>query len=489
MQVKSLKLMTVFATLLMSSCAKYDFYDELSVENETKKTYGENFVAKFPNVDMNQSWDYSTKAPSYGILSDAAADTKAVTRAYSGNYGEGSFATNYDRWYEVDNATIDWMFTKLTENVNHKDLGKPFYMTTPGNDFTIVPIFQGRANAAFNLHVVIDGVDHEVWTKTADFEIKDDYNDWCLNNWTALSAAWEHDKWDVRGSHGDLVYNTMSGLRVKDNGEPVTVTAVRSRPIDFKNIPAGKPMYFYLYIYDAKNAGDNYCKTGDQQSSLNGTMIALTDAPIPDNLKGEGKQVMVIGCEDAGRESSDWDYNDVALIVYGEKKPEPVIIDGEPVKETVTVRYMIEDLGATDDFDFNDVVIDVATIKEMTPVYSDNKFSHWKDERTYQKAYIRHLGGTLPFILTIGNTELQEMGGNDTFQTSPNTEFDVTGYDFNAHNISIHVRQKQNETVYNKVTFPKAGEAPMIIAVNPDQEWMPERQIVPEDWFYIPEGK
>lgn len=147
---------------------------------------------------------------------------------------------------------------------------------------------------------------------------------------------------------------------------------------------------------------------------------------------------------------------------------------------------MIEDLGATDDFDFNDVVIDVATIKEMTPVYSDNKFSHWKDERTYQKAYIRHLGGTLPFILTIGNTELQEMGGNDTFQTSPNTEFDVTGYDFNAHNISIRVRQKQNETVYNKVTFPKAGEAPMIIAVNPDQEWMPERQIVPEDWFYIP---
>lgn len=483
MQVKSLKLMTVFATLLMSSCAKYDFYDELSVENETKKIYGENFVAKFPNVDMNQNWDYSTKAPSYGLLSDAAVEAKALTRVGSGNYGEGSFSTSGD-WYEVDNETTNWMFSKLTENVNHSDLGKPFYMTTPGNDFTIVPIFQGRANAAFNFHVVIDDVDHEVWTKTADFEIKDDYNDWCLNNWTALSAAWEHDKWDVRGSHGDLVYNTMSGLRVKDNGEPITVTAVRSKKIEFKNIPAGKPMYFYLKIYNALNAGDNYCKTGDEQSSLAGAMIALTDAPIPANL--QGKDAMIIGCEDAGRESSDWDYNDVAFLIYGEKKPEPVIIEGKPVKETVTVRYMIEDLGATDDFDFNDIVIDVATIKEKTPVYEDNKLSYWKDEKTYQKAIIRHLGGTLPFKLTIGNTELAEMGGNDTFQTSPNLEFDVTGYNFNEHNIRVMVKQRANENVYNNVKFPKAGEAPMIIAVNPDQEWMPERQIVPEDWFYVP---
>lgn len=78
------------------------------------------------------------------------------------------------------------------------------------------------------------------------------------------------------------------------------------------------------------------------------------------------------------------------------------------------------------------------------------------------------------------------MGGNDTFQTSPNLEFDVTGYNFNEHNIRVMVKQRANENVYNNVKFPKAGEAPMIIAVNPDQEWMPERQIVPEDWFYVP---
>jgi hypothetical protein len=45
------------------------------------------------------------------------------------------------------------------------------------------------------------------------------------------------------------------------------------------------------------------------------------------------------------------------------------------------------------------------------------------------------------------------------------------------------VEQKNSEGVI-KVQFPKAGEAPMIIAVDPSQGWMTERQSVPADWFY-----
>ena len=37
------------------------------------------------------------------------------------------------------------------------------------------------------------------------------------------------------------------------------------------------------------------------------------------------------------------------------------------------------------------------------------------------------------------------------------------------------------------ITFPKAGEAPMIIAVDPSKEWMKERESVPASWFYIPD--
>jgi hypothetical protein len=34
------------------------------------------------------------------------------------------------------------------------------------------------------------------------------------------------------------------------------------------------------------------------------------------------------------------------------------------------------------------------------------------------------------------------------------------------------------------IKFPKAGEAPMIIAVDPSQQWMKERVSVPSEWFY-----
>jgi hypothetical protein len=125
--------------------------------------------------------------------------------------------------------------------------------------------------------------------------------------------------------------------------------------------------------------------------------------------------------------------------------------------------------------------------KAKTPVYTNGVLTSWNEGETTQKAVIRHLGGTLPFLLTIGNKQLPELGGQSTFQTSPNTEYDVTGWNINSHNISVQVQQKDNQGVYNNVVFPKAGEAPMIIAVDPSQGWMTERQSVPESWFYISE--
>ena len=94
----------------------------------------------------------------------------------------------------------------------------------------------------------------------------------------------------------------------------------------------------------------------------------------------------------------------------------------------------------------------------------------------------------MPFILTIGNTEYSA-GGKDSFGDSPNTEFDVTGWTglTGNHNISVKVKQNTNDGVYYNVKFPKAGEVPMNIGVDPTQSWMTERQSVPESWFYTSE--
>ena len=37
--------------------------------------------------------------------------------------------------------------------------------------------------------------------------------------------------------------------------------------------------------------------------------------------------------------------------------------------------------------------------------------------------------------------------------------------------------------VINDITFPKMGEAPKVIAVDPTTNWMFERTPAPESWF------
>ncbi|MBQ8154352.1 MAG: hypothetical protein IJ069_11910 [Prevotella sp.] len=484
----------------MTSCVKDDL-DMTQTEKAAKASYAENFSKKYPNVSLNQNWDFSSKYNNYTL------GEIPVMRSLNRATEVGKYAMNKD-WYEVDNQTLDWMHEKLVEGENHTSLGRPFYMKAPGNDFTIVPIYQGQAGAMWDLHVVIGGVDYKVWekinfetlggtepapgqraeqneTEEGTIQIKDLDSD----EWHNMHGQW----YDWGYGHWSSLYNTDGSDRwTPDWSDHNKVTAVRSRSYTFTGFPVGTEMYFYLDITADGNERNgetitrHYQDVGDQQTSLKGMMLALTDCPVPANLTGN--QVMIVGCEDADKEGSDWDLNDLVLLVYGQRVPQPVEIkEGETINEVKTVRYMIEDLGATDDFDFNDIVVDVSEIRSITPtytVYSDKTVTTWKETGYRQEATIRHLGGTLPFILTIGDTELQERQG--VLGADPDETLEVSGWDINRHNVSIKVRQSANSGVYNNVSFPKAGEAPMIIAVDPSTKWMAERVSVPETWFYVP---
>ena len=461
MKTNAKQLMMVVAAAALTACSSNtDLYDT-NVINEgkqvsVKESYVENFAKKYPNVDLNQSWDFSTKQSDYRM----GSNTKVRTRANDGGITAGS-------WYEVDNNTLTWMHEQLVEGQDNRSLGNPFYMTVPGNDFTIIPIYQGQAGAMWNLHVVVDGVDYLVWekinktslggsdenvqdeTKTGTIQIKDLDND----EWHNLHGQW----YDWGYGHWNSLYNTDGTDRwTPDWSEKNQVTAVRSTPYTFHDFPVGAEMYFYLDVtvsgsgdWDGKYHEIN--NVGAHESSLKGQMLALQNVPRPANI-AEDNEVMIIGCEDADLKDSDWDCNDVVFLVYGKTVPKPIKIEeGDEIEEVKTVRYMIEDLGSTDDFDFNDIVVDVTEIRTISPTYKE-----------------------------------YAAGGQDTFQTSPDLKLDdVTGWTGlnGVHNVSIEVESKNSEGVF-KVQFPKAGEAPMIIAVDPSQGWMTERQSVPADWFY-----
>ncbi len=460
--VKKMMAMAI-TTLGLAACSNTDMFDDTAVEKDVKATYAENFTKKYPGVDLNQSWDYSCKSFNYALPSGIS---KVRTRA-------GGDPFSFGDWYYVEKATLDYMHNELPEGVDNRSKGHPFYMTVPSEDFTIVPIYQGIASAAWELWAVIGDQKYNVWFKNDRIEIKDIGN----QEWhSTVRYSWEgYEYWN------ELTFNSDGSNIHTHDGRVNLVTDVRSAEINFHNQTVGEPMYFYLKI-TTESDPIRYDQWAEQ-SSLKGMMIAL-DCDKPTNLP-DNYEAMIIGCEDADKSASDWDCNDVVFMVYGEKKPEVIdVTEGTPIVQTREARYFIEDLGSTDDFDFNDIVIDMIQTITSTPILTNGVVTGIRPGETTQKAIIRHLGGTLPFKLKIGNTELEEMGGQQTFQTSPDLEFDVTGWNPDTHNISVQVQQKDNQGVYNNVVFPRAGEAPMIIAVDPSQDWMPERQSVPSDWFY-----
>lgn len=446
----------MLAALSLAACQNKDLYDEQAKEKDTKAQYAANFVEKYSNVSLNQSWDFSNKNEAYSLPTSGQGGRRAA-RAAEYQVAKGDV-------YEVDNNTLTWMKNKLKGGVDNRSLGKPFYMTTPANSFTIVPIYQGLATSVWELHAVIDGVDFKIMEKGKDLWVKQNAN----SDWQSVES----------------LHATDESKRNTENAY-----AVKGQTYTFNNVPVGVEMYFYLTITKVNTAKYSYT-LNSQLSSLNGMMLSLNDCPRPANI-AEDNQVMIIGCEDVNDNpsqgvKSDNDMNDIVFMIYG--KPEvPGIIEiteETTIERKSTVRYMIEDLGSTNDFDFNDIVVDVSEIQSSHAVFTNGILTGWTDSGKRQEAVIRHLGGTLPFVLTIGNTELAEHVG--VLGADIEEKYEVSGWDKNLHNIGVKVKQAENTTVYNNVVFPKAGEAPMIIAVEPTQAWMTERQSVPDTWFYIP---
>ena len=106
----------------------------------------------------------------------------------------------------------------------------------------------------------------------------------------------------------------------------------------------------------------------------------------------------------------------------------------------------------------------------------------------------------LDFTLQIG-TKTWTKKGKFTITDMLNTGWNNTEIDYNgvldritiednswnpdANNISVTVQGRGDDQGVKTITFPKKGAAPMIIAVDPTNEWMKECKSVPRDWFTI----
>ena len=503
-------MMAVLGTI---SCSK-DLYDEGKAE-ELKQAefaakeaqlvdqYKANFEKKYGEIDPNQSWDFSTRDFTF-----CTGSSQTRTRGWEDIFDFLNWLTRpeapanpvsslygRDQWYEVPSATLSLMGTVFGEgrdNTNNLMDGTFFEMTVPENDFYIMPIFMGQSGGKFELYLSVHiGDDAQGKPVYADYKV------W--SKWDNLQYKLANDR-----NWRDVRTDNRSGLNTKD------ATAIRTKPlkISVANLPKGK-MQFYLKITEKASVYNN---TNDKLGCVNGFIkeyqfnagdVNLSSLPGINANSTDPIQCKFFGCEDASTDKSDKDFNDVVFLCYGQPKVPQSTTITEYSREN-RKRYMIEDLGDADDRDFNDIVVDVVetevakveTYQDGTPL---NGYENPNYVKTGTRAEIRALGGTLDFELTIGNTPWRKSDKmpenwtemvntpNPNYNLEPLFTYAVDGFDSELNNISVKVFLKDgtNKNV-RQVNFPKTGGVPMIIAVDPDQEWAVERGEFPFKQYLKP---
>lgn len=475
---KSFSLLVVAACAGMSlaSCNnEVDYFDPNKAEENTKASYEANFISQFGMVRADKSWDLSTKKTSY-----------LTTRGTEGITTKSVEGIN---WGLVNNvpgantALYNDLKTALPDGSKHE--GKDATLLAPGNPFTIYPLVS-VGDYRYKMYVQV-GTEEPVLV----FE-----KDW-----------YGHDKHYCNGmaAKGGTDPKTKQRVDITVNMTGITIDAPALTPIN-------------IFLDDIKTTGGTVLSDENQHlGTLSGNAIFLDcdirPTGIPADIMTDKSEIKYIGIEDIRLNASncDKDYNDLVLLMIGNPdSPDDVIITDSTytVSDITEKRYMVEDLGTTDDFDFNDIVVDLK--QTISQTYKANyrngvlvSVEGVGDPATSQEATIRALGGTIDFDLCIADKKVWTKSENFTpgITTMWNTGYkgaeidwnvetykltDVTGWIPGDNNISVIVRNKANNGVQTLsetvIRFPERGAIPMIIATDVTENWMKERVRIPMEW-------
>ena len=564
---------------LLSSCADQDFDWEGARMQNVEYAYRKNFEKAFGEIKPDQSWDFS---------SSAVTETRTNTRALGQTVVGGP---NGEDYYYVNKNLLNWINTNMPEKGNSLSQlsSENVVFTIPNGPFTIYPVFQGLSlNWDLYMTVAKGGSEVEtelVWKKSQNIQ-RQDPDDWknlgldgsVVTDYFKNNLEW-YNGIDSKTHYGyDYVYgssgsaNEIGYLTTTLRGENSTESApVRTKGYryDLRQY-AGRAMSFNLII----NARSMYWKN----VSLGANISSLSNQMRFIDLKAKGlslpefgnKDVFVIGIEDADYHwsngqivdshgvpakdkngntiavpnyntecvvESDFDYNDLVLIIVADKLE---VKSQEYDTEVVTKkRYMVEDLGTTDDIDFNDMVVDIEDVKKYHHVIVTENGVIKSDTSTpqghTQTAHVRALGGTLDFDFYIGNQRVYSKSEHKSWSEMINTGWENTSIDYEAeltsnstsinlgsygnpwdpstNNIKFVVyRDKKPRTeggttweyenwvntgsyahtsniTYTEdekkvlIGFPEPGQTPYIIAVDTDKQWRNERRPVCAHWL------
>lgn len=465
--------------LAFMSCSKDLSYDaEAAAEaaiQQQDALYTSNFIKRYGKIDSNQSWDFSSSTPTYSA-SSSGSSTRAVASVADADFHR------VEKVMTIQPEISAWVFKNLPKGKDNSGKGRPFVMGVGKNDFTIVPLFQGCASYYWELWMHVDDManggkagDMLIWSKGEGLEFR------------------------KSGSTGAFakVGTGTDGMK-KENGP----FEVKAPSYTYDKLPEGSAMSFYLKVWKSYSDFQKYEKNPldvnlqpEVTSSLTSMMLDVNCPFVPTDVP-ESYTATIIGCEDNSATNSDKDYEDLIFMVYG--KPVPPTQRVEKVVVEKTKRYIMEDLGDANDFDFNDVVFDISYDRQEITYFYNGDDVH--PSRTTKAALpnigiVRAAGGIYDFDIKIGNNvkwakSSVASGITNTYAPyNPNYvmgTFDATGFNASTNNISVVVKFEDSSAATEKmytIPFPELGTAPKIVAVPAGTYWMNERTQVPVKWF------
>ena len=423
------------ASALFVACShETDFqssHEEMVFET-LKSKYSANFIKKYGKIDPNQSWDF----------------TKSNSGTRSASLTEQEFvAPNFYGYCLVDYKAINELTAGSIDNQGSSSTEKSYTYKLNGVTYTVTAT---ASNIDFNRYFTAKLTPSFIRIDASSSSAKRYYH------------LYFQDKEMVPNTNGKSRSTEYWYGKLSPNNGLITD---RTSKINTASSQGGE---WYAYYTD---------NTGDGTAHHNTTPVTkVREYKVTATTKnGETIVRTYWGFDCDGAENGKVD---LICLVEEYKNPDPIV-----------KRYMIEDLGTTDDTDFNDIVID----------FED-------DRQGNQTAIIRAMGGTLDFTLNVAGKAVWTKSVNgpkltpavnvkDMVNTAVDeirydkvlAQFSVSGWNPAANNISITVKyddqNSQTGASFYTIPFPEVGQVPMMFATYPSVPWMVEREDFPTWWL------
>lgn len=456
-------------------------------------------VFDFSNAELRVSegaeWVGSTKNIELtllnGVAQEEAVPCWTVGQGYK-LFGPGTFFKEYIRYYYNEKMSL---YTNGLEDL--KKVEKGFSIVTEGGEIKL-PMVYGATQNINQLGYIYykDGQDplaqpHYILMNDAQPLNNIYFNSWkgqALENNMQL-ANWSEAEKSLFGKSKDTkMYGTSYKLAFFGENHDQEATY---------NFPAGYHIVFFIAPYQPHNGtyteseynyslpelnkrinhkdGNTDCPTYTTEKDQWGNQVSARGAIKAASWTFNGQTFL--GFEDGGH---DEDLNDIVFWVQGQyKAPEPPITvpDPDPLPEPQSESWIIacEDLGNTDDIDFNDVVFSV---------------SHTAGETTAKVTPLA-AGGVLPSNIYYGGSNLGEIHNlingaqpnangqypmlNTSSKGTPGSAITINvpaDYSVTNHGFTVKVKD-QNESIV--LESAEVGTAPQMLVLPGEWAWPTER--------------